>query len=129
MGIDRMILTVISIVLIVFLTVVAIELVIPITKNQAFNEECRTFLLKMEQDGGLDTWNIGELGRRLTEKGLTNVSIFVPFPGQVKFGETMTLSVTASYPFRLGVAGMTLSDRLQQFKYSKSVFCRRIEIG
>ena len=52
MGIDRLILTCISIVVIVFFVVVAVEFAIPITKNQIFNEECRTYLLKMERNGG-----------------------------------------------------------------------------
>ena len=129
MGIDRMILTCISLVLIIFITVTAVELVIPISKNQIFNQECRSYLLKMERNGGLLENEISDLERRLLNRGMINVSIYAPPLGQIKFGETMTLSVVASYPFRLGAAGWIISNQLQQFIYKKNVFCRRIELG
>ena len=129
MGIDRMILTFITFALIIFLVVVAVELVIPISKNQTFNEICRTYLLQMERNGGFSEEDETDLQQRLKEQGITVVSISAPQQGAVKFGETMTLSVEANYPFRLGAAGMTLTNQLQQFLYNKSVFCRKIEIG
>lgn len=129
MGIDRLILTFIAFILIIFLVVVAVELAIPIAKNQGFNEICRTYLLQMERNGGFSEEDQNNLRQALSEQGITVVSISAPSQGTVKFGETMTLYVEARYPFRLGAAGMTLTDQLQQFIYNKSVFCRMIEIG
>ncbi|MEI6603484.1 MAG: hypothetical protein WCL54_08365 [Clostridia bacterium] len=129
MGIDRLILTCLSFVLMIFLVVVAVEMVIPITKSQLFHEECRTYLLKMERNGGFLEEDSQALAQRLQSLGINVTSISAPLRGSVKFGETMTLSVEAGYPFRLGAAGLTFVSQLQPFKYKKSVFCRRIEIG
>ena len=129
MGIDRVILTFITFALIIFLVVVAVELVVPISKKQVFNEICRTYLLHMERNGGFVEGDKASLQQNLSEKGIIVVSISAPLQGSVKFGETMTLSVEAGYPFRLGAAGMTLTNQLQQFNYDQSVFCRKIEIG
>ncbi len=129
MGIDRLIMTCVSIVVIVFFVVVAVEFAIPITKNQIFNEECRTYLLKMERNGGYLDGDLSELEQKLQQQGIILVSMSAPLQGDVKFGETMTLSVEAGYPFRLGAPGFTFLEQFQQFVYSKSVFCRRIEIG
>ncbi|MEI6132386.1 MAG: hypothetical protein WCQ41_06150 [Bacillota bacterium] len=129
MGIDRLILTCISVVVIIFIVVVSVELAVPISKNQAFNEACRSYLLKMEGNGGWLDGDINELEQKLSAQGILLVSLSAPLQGDVKFGETMTLTVEAGYPFRLGTAGLTLISQFQKFKYSKSVFCRRIEIG
>ena len=129
MGIDRLILTCISLIVIVFIVVAAVELSIPISKSQIFNEECRSYLLKLERNGGRFDDDFYELESKLLVKGITLVSMSAPLQGEVKFGETITLSVEAGYPFRLGMAGFTFLNTFQKFNYSKSVYCRRIEIG
>lgn len=128
MGIGKMLSTAISIVVFVFIAVVIIEMMAPISKNQSFDEVCRSYALLMEKKGGLSVSEKEQLKKEIEELDLVNVAVEAPPYGQTPFGEIMTLTVRADCVVRIGRPIFKLYSKMQPFTYERSMFCREIEL-
>lgn len=128
MGIGKVLMTAISVVVLIFVVVVAIEIILPISKNQSFDETCRSYALLMEKKGGLSEEEKLQLTNEIRELDLTNIVVEAPSYGQTPFGETMTLLVSANCQVKVGAPGFRFYSRNQPFTYKRSMFCREIEL-
>lgn len=128
MGIGKLIMTAITIVVLMFIVVTAINLIVPISKNQNFDEICRSYALLMEKKGGLSGIEKSEIGGKVASLNLQNITIEAPNYGQTRFGEKMYFKVKAECIIKMGGAGMHIFSKRVPFIYQRSMFCREIEL-
>ena len=110
----------------IIILVFLIEKIVPISKKLELDRICSYYLLKVENNGGLNTSEIDDLNKTLTTNGFTNIKITVNEPETVKFGNKVKLSVTCSY--RQSELRSDLKRSLIEYpmEYQSIVLSRRI---
>lgn len=116
--IEKVILWAISIIITLALLVYVVEtVVIPLDLNMKFRSDCRNTLLGMETTGTLSLSEENSLQTRLEAMGLSNINI--SGTTHAKYGDEITLYVSASYIYTPLTALFSRSETTVDFVYEK----------
>ncbi|HHW49116.1 MAG TPA: hypothetical protein GXX14_10960 [Clostridiaceae bacterium] len=114
---------IILIMIVVFL-VFTVEFFIPLSVKSDMNMVCRSALLKMEMEGGLSSGNRSDLIEKLSEIGLSNIT--VEGTEQAKQGERIRLRVEADFVYNKLTGLFSRTDVTQRMIYQKTAIVRKV---
>lgn len=106
------------------LVVSIIEYFVPLSLKFELNAECRSTLLKMENQCGLSAAEKNNLQTKLAGKGFAGIAITAP--ASAKQGEDITLRVEADYTFSRMIDVLARANRTQHMVYNKTSMARKV---
>ncbi len=114
----------IMLILVVFILVYLVEFFIPLSVKADTDMLCRTALLKMENEGGLNSTQRQDLKQELEGIGLTGVVIHAT--ENARQGGILTLRVEGDYTYS-GLTGLfNRGDVTLRMVYDKSAMSRKV---
>ena len=120
---ERVVVSVVILIIAMFLVVYMIEIFIPLSVNLDFRDMCRNYLMKMEFDSELSNMDISDFKEQLQEKGFTD--ILIEAPNTSKFGESMELKVSASYRIKTIVNIFIREQKEYIMRYKRFTIARK----
>jgi hypothetical protein len=114
----------IVLIMIVVFLVFTVEFFIPLSVKSDMNMLCRSALLKMELEGGLQSENRLDLLEKLSGIGLSN--IIIDGTEQAKQGERIRLRVEADFVYNKLTGIFSRADVTQQMIYQKTAIARKV---
>lgn len=122
--IDRLVVTVITMVLCLFLALQLLIYGLTLFRQQQMDMICHKYALLMEKEAGLGQQEIAELTGELDAAGFIIESISAS--QQVDFGDYLQLQVRASWPAYRLLASWQIEEVELIFAYNTEIICRKI---
>ena len=121
---ERAVVTAIILLIVLSICLYITESFIPIGKNLDFRDVCRSYLMKLEYNSGLDETACRSLTEELERIGFDDVEVIAP--ASSKAGSVMTLEVSAILR-RDSIAGI-FKRILKEYemKYSRKAVARKV---
>lgn len=123
---DRIIILSITTLVIISLIVGFVWMIVPMSKKNAMDIECRKTLLKMENDNGLTTSEKNNLQNKLTSLGLKEIIITGTPTGTKKKGEELNLKVEVKYDYRSFKSMFTTEKTTSMMVYDRTITSRQV---
>lgn len=120
----RAVVTGVILVIMLSLSVYLFEFFLPLSAKADFDTACRDSLLRMENGGGLDGGDCGELQDELEAAGFTN--IVVNATAGARQGEQLTLHVEGDYSWNRLTELFKREDRDIRMIYEKTTMSRKV---
>jgi len=121
---ERIIVSVVIMIIAMFLIVYMIEIFVPLAVNLDFRDMCRNYLMKMEFNSGLSNTDINNFTESLTKKGFSN--IMIDAPSYCKFGTSMQLKVKVVYKINTIINIFIREKQNYIMNYNRTTIARRI---
>lgn len=125
MDIGHIITMAVVIVLMVLLMVVAMELLIPIQLKFEMNGLCRSYIYKIEGNGGLNDEEKDQLKKALIKIGLSEPEIKIESDGN-RFGDKVHVFISGLYKSKRMVSLFNRQDESLKMVYERSYHVRKI---
>lgn len=122
--IDKAIVSAISMVFLLILFLSMMGMMLTFVKKIGFDQACRNTLLEMDLAGGLSEAKRQELNDSLEQSGYLDISIEAP--GEVQYGEWISLRVNATLPTTLWSNLFQDEEGMLYFSYGQKIVSRKI---
>lgn len=122
--IDKAIVSAISMVFLLILFLSMMGMMLTFVKKIDFDQACRNTLLEMDLAGGLSEVKRQELNDSLEQSGYLDISIEAP--GEVQYGEWISLKVNAMIPTTLWSNLFQDEEGMLYFSYGQKIVSRKI---
>jgi len=122
--IDKAIVSAISMVFLLILFLSMMGMMLTFVKKIDFDQACRNTLLEIDLAGGLSEAKRQELNDSLEQSGYLDISIEAP--GEVQYGEWISLRVNAALPTTLWSNLFQDEEGMLYFSYGQKIVSRKI---
>ena len=123
--IDRLLVMVIGMILMTAISVQLLLLSLPLFRRIEFDAVCHQYTLLMDQSGGLTGTAAANLVQTLQDRRFT-VTV-LQAPEQAAYGDTMTLTVQATFTDRRLTGALQLEEVISCFVYEARMVCRVLQ--
>ncbi len=121
---DKAIVSVISMVFLLFLSLSILSMMLAFIEKNDFDQVCRNALYEMDLDGGLSGDKRQELEDSLEQSGYSD--IWIEAPEEVQYGEWIRLKVNATFQMTVLKNLFQNEEGMLYFSYNQKIISRRI---
>lgn len=121
---EKMILTVVSGVLLVFLGMQLLLFGLPFFRRIEFDAICHKYAMLMDQSGGLTEMAAAQMAQELGNSGFTVTQI--TGTGQAAYGEELSLFIQVACDVYVITGDLFLEEVERCFEFQSSLYCRKI---
>ena len=122
---EKMILTVVSGVLLVFLGIQLLLFGLPFFRRIEFDAICHKYAMMMDQSGGLTETAAAQLAQELGNRGFTVTQL--RGTGQAEYGEELSLFIQVACDVYIITGDLFLEEVERCFEFQSSLYCRKIK--